>query len=82
MLRRTHHLDQWPPRPAPAHPVALSDGQLRQVMIAARPLPPEKRSLLLERIAAKLALCGSSTDRDVEAAIRLALVGLIHESVA
>jgi hypothetical protein len=27
----------------PARPISLSDGQLRAVMIAARPLPPDKR---------------------------------------
>jgi len=39
-------------------PVALSDAQLRMVMVAARPLEPEKRSLLLQRIAGKLDLSG------------------------
>ena len=70
------------PRPALARPVALSDAQSRMVMTAASPLPPEKRSVLLQRIAGKLALCGAFADRDVEAAIRLALVGLIHEPAA
>jgi len=48
-------------------------------MVAASPLPLEKRASFLERVAAKLNLHGAFTDRDVEAAIRLALVGLIHE---
>ena len=69
------------PRPAPARPVALSDAQLHMVMTAASPLPVEKRSVL-QRIAGRLALHGSFTDRDVEAAIRFALVGLTHEPAA
>ena len=35
-------------------------------------LPVEKRALLLERIAARLRLIGRFTDRDFEAAVRLA----------
>jgi len=39
----------------------------------------EKRFVLLERVAAKLCLHGPAfTDSDVDAAITLALVGLIH----
>jgi hypothetical protein len=82
MNRRATPPFQRSPRPAPARPVALSDGQLRMVMVAARPLEPEKRSLLLERIAARLDLNGAFTDNDVEAAIRSGLVGLIHEPAA
>jgi len=63
-------------------PVALSDAQLRMVMVAARPLPPEKRGLLLQRIAGKLALCGPFSDADVEAAITSAMARLIHEPAA
>src|SRR5215831_10620116 len=53
MLRRANPPFYRSPKPAPARPVGLSDGQLRQVMDAARPLEPEKRTALLERIAAR-----------------------------
>jgi hypothetical protein len=62
--------------------LALSDAQLRIVMIAAGPLPVEKRGLFLERVAARLALRGRFTDKDVDDAVRLALRGLIQESAA
>jgi hypothetical protein len=62
---------------------ALSDDQLQTVMIAAGPLPPEKRGLFLERVAARLRLGGPRfTDHDLDQAIRLALKGLIRESAA
>ena len=49
-------------------------------MIAGTPLPPEKRSLLLERIAVKLDLHGPAfTDSDIDTAIALAMVGLVRE---
>ena len=52
-------------------------------MLAAGPLEPTKRSLLLERIAARLDLNGLAfTDADVDAAIRSGLAGLIHTSAA
>jgi hypothetical protein len=70
------------PRPAPTRPVALSDDALRMVMLAARPVEPEKRSLLLERIAARLDLNGAFTDNDVEASIGSGLAGLIYEPAA
>jgi hypothetical protein len=66
--------------PEPARPVGLSDSQLRMVMVVARPLEPEKRSVLLQRIAARLDLNGPVfTDRDLDQAITSALAGLIHE---
>jgi hypothetical protein len=52
--------------------LALSDGQLTIVMTAARGLPVEKRSVFLERVAARLQLLGSFTDRDFDNAVRLA----------
>ena len=62
--------------------LALSDGQLAIVVIAARGLPVEKRSVLLERVAARLQLRGSFTDLDFDDAVRLALRGLIQKSAA
>jgi hypothetical protein len=62
--------------------LALSDGQLAIVVIAARGLPVEKRSVFLERVAARLQLRGSFTDLDFDDAVRLALRGLIQESAA
>jgi hypothetical protein len=38
--------------------VSLNDAQLALVMTAARPLPPDKRSVLLERIAGHLGQLG------------------------
>jgi hypothetical protein len=62
--------------------LALSDDQLTVVMTAARGLPVEKRSVFLERVAARLELVGSFTNRDFDDAVRLALRGLIQESAA
>ena len=44
--------------------IALTDKQLTIVMDAAAELPIEKRTLLLERIAARLRLIGRFNDRD------------------
>jgi hypothetical protein len=61
--------------------LALNDKQLELVMIAAEGLELEKRGLFLERVAAKLELRGHRfTDIDLEAAIRLALTGLIQSA--
>ena len=61
----------------------LSDAQLATVMTTADALSAEKRMTFIERIAARLRLCGSRfTDADLDNAIRIALQGLIHNSVA
>ena len=52
--------------------VSLSDKQLSIVTDAAANLSPEKRVLLLERIAARLRLIGRFDDRDLEAAVQVA----------
>jgi hypothetical protein len=63
--------------------LALTDSQLQIVMAAGRHLSPEKRSLFLERIAARLRLHGNNfTDVDLERAVRSALSGLIRDSAA
>jgi hypothetical protein len=67
--------------------IALSDQQLEIVMTAATPLPPEKRALLLERVAAHLRLHGRRGGRgfgdvDVELAVQAALRGLARPAVA
>ena len=60
---------------------ALTDTQLEIVMVAAGPLPAEKRSVFLERIAARLRLRGPRfTDADLDAAIQAALTGLIRSA--
>jgi hypothetical protein len=60
---------------------ALSDAQLALVMTAASPLPAEKRSLFLERVAARLRLHGPRfTDADLGAAIQVAVTGLIQSA--
>jgi hypothetical protein len=56
--------------------LALSDSQL-QIVITAASLPPEKRSVLLERVAARQPLHGARfTDTDLEVVVRAALMGL------
>jgi hypothetical protein len=61
--------------------LALTDAQLQIVMTAAGGLSPEKRSLLLERIAARLRLYGAKfTDAELDDAIRVALTGLIQSA--
>jgi hypothetical protein len=62
--------------------LALTDEQLKVVMIAASGLPPEKRSVFLERVAARLQLRGSFTADDLAKAIRAALQGLTHDKSA
>jgi len=63
--------------------LALSDSQLRAVWTAAEGLPVQKRGVFLERVVARLQLCGSRfTDVDLDDAVRLALRGLIRNSAA
>jgi len=60
---------------------ALNDAQLDLVMTAAGSVPVEKRSVFLERVAARLQLRGSRfTDADLGAAIQAALTGLIQSA--
>jgi len=47
--------------------------------LAAALLPAEKRSVFLERIAARLQFRRSASEADVEAATFLALTGLVQE---
>ncbi len=67
--------------------IALTDAQLEIVMAAAAPLAPEKRAILLERVAAHLNLHGRRGRRDrrygdvdVELAVRAALQGLVRSA--
>ena len=61
--------------------LALSDDQLTTVITAASGLPVEKRSVFLERIAARLQLRGPHfTDADLGTAIQAALTGLIQSA--
>ena len=61
--------------------LALSDDQLAMVMTAAGSLPAEKRSVFLERVAARQQLRGPNlTDADLGAAIQAALTGLIQSA--
>jgi hypothetical protein len=67
--------------------IALTDHQLDMVMTAATPLPPEKRTILLERVAPHLQLRGRRAGRgfgdvDVGLAVSVALRGLVQESAA
>jgi hypothetical protein len=74
-----HPLQYQVPTRIQANMLALSDSQLQIVMAAAGPLPPEKRSLFLERVAASLRIHGAG---DFERAVQLALTGLIQNSAA
>jgi hypothetical protein len=60
-------------------PLALSDAQLKTVMLFAAAIPPEKRSMFLERIGAMLAARGRGhfNDDDVAEVAQLALTGLV-----
>jgi len=61
--------------------LALNDTRLALVMTAAGGLPAEKRSVFLERVAARLRLRGPRfTDADLGAAIQTALTGLIQSA--
>src|SRR5258706_12793758 len=64
--------------------LALSDAQLRLVQMAAGPLPPDKRSVLLERVAAQLGQLGYRRvkDGDVERAVMVSLRGLLQHAPA
>jgi hypothetical protein len=62
---------------------ALSNDQLERVMLAAGPLAPAKRSLFLERVAARLQLHGRNfSDADLDRAMHQALTGLVQNSAA
>jgi hypothetical protein len=63
-------------------PLALRDNQLRTVMAAAASLPPEKRSVFLQRVAAQLGRIRRPGDEDVEHAARVALRGLMQAPAA
>jgi hypothetical protein len=56
----------------------------RAVLIAGGPLPPEKQSAFLERVAGHLRLVGYNrvSDADVERTIRAAMAGLLQEPAA
>jgi hypothetical protein len=64
--------------------IGLTDTQLGTVMDAARTLPPEKRDLYLQRIAAMLTMRGRGhfNNGDVTDVAALALAGLVHTDAA
>jgi hypothetical protein len=63
--------------------LSLNDRQLQTVMTAASGLPPEKRSVFLERLAARWELHGRRfADADLDRAVHLALRGLSQNSTA
>ena len=64
--------------------ISLNDVQLKTVMAAASHVPVEKRDLYLQRVAAMLTLRGRGhfADGDVDNAVKLALVGMVHASAA
>jgi hypothetical protein len=57
-------------------PLALTDDQIRAVMAAAAPLDPDKRLVLLQRLAGTLHSVRHPTDRDVKHGLQVALRGL------
>jgi hypothetical protein len=73
-------------RPAPARHcagmVSLTDNQLEIVLTAARTVPIDRRSILMERIGAMLRLRGRFTDADVRQVVELAACGLVHAGAA
>jgi hypothetical protein len=62
--------------------VSLSSRQLAIVMTAARPLPPERRDIFLQRVGAMLKLKGRFSDADVADVAELALSGLLQTTDA
>jgi hypothetical protein len=62
--------------------IALTDSQLAAIMTAAAPLSPEKRVVLLERIASHLHRRAGRRfdDADVETAVRSSLQGLAQSA--
>jgi hypothetical protein len=65
-------------------PLGLSDSQLQILMTFAAEIPPEKRSLFLQRVGAMLVLRGRGrfTDADVQDVASLALCGLTQRTDA
>jgi hypothetical protein len=63
-------------------PLALSDAQLKTVMTIAAAIPPEKRSMFLQRVSAMLVIRGRFDDADVVAVAKLACSGLARSSAA
>jgi hypothetical protein len=62
-------------------PLALSDNQLRAVMVATRDLPAAKRCALLEAVATELRHRLHFTDAELAAALRAALAA-VREAAA
>jgi uncharacterized membrane protein len=65
--------------------LGFTDAQLQRITAAAEPLPPEKRSVFLQRLMAHLEARGvyrRARDDDVEAAVHTALRGLQHMPAA
>ena len=64
-------------------PLALTEAQLQTLMAVATDIPPEKRSLFLERFSAMLALRGRGrfNNRDVAEVAKLASTGLASPSL-
>lgn len=65
--------------------MALTDAQLAMITAAASPLPPDKRVVLLERIAGQLRGSmsrGIPTDADLARALERSLQGLAHGAAA
>ena len=62
--------------------VSLTPGQMEIISLAAKMLPPEKKSVLLSRVASKLALRGRFTDADVSDALKISLYGLLQAESA
>jgi hypothetical protein len=60
-------------------PLVSLETSRTDLALAAALLPAEKRSVFLERIAARLQFRRSASDADVEAATFLALTGLVQE---
>jgi hypothetical protein len=64
--------------------VKLTGTQLHLIMLAAAPIPLEKRSIFLERVAGHLGRIGylRVRDDDVARAVTTALKGLVHSEAA
>jgi hypothetical protein len=56
--------------PLPDNLLCLSDDQLQAIMVASQPLPPERRSEFLQRVADELGRCNAIGDGAIYRVVR------------
>ncbi len=80
-MANRHNRHRFPSQYLPG--ISFTDAQLQAIIITADDLPVEKRATLLERVAGHLkAFAGRApSDAQVNAALKIALVGLRQSAV-